>query len=63
MLFTFNILTAWAAATPSPAGLIYAMLHNYKAMDMINLPWPAALPSTHIHGDANITDDVSSICN
>ena len=26
----------WAAATPLPAALIYAMMHGYRPMDMIN---------------------------
>ena len=45
------------------SGLIYAMLHNYKAMDMINFAVASSAIKHTIHGDANITDDVSSIRN
>lgn len=54
---------AWAAATRLPAGLIYAMLHDYKPMDMLNFAVASSVIKHTIHGDANITDDVSSIRN
>ena len=45
------------------SGLIYAMLHDYKAMDMINFAVASSAIKHTIHGDANITDEVSSIRN
>ena len=45
------------------SGLIYAMLHDYRAMDMINFAVASSAIKHTIHGDANITDDVSSIRN
>ena len=35
-LFTFNILDRVGGGDAFASGLIYAMLHNYRAMDMIN---------------------------
>ena len=45
------------------SGLIYAMLHDYKPMDMLNFAVASSVIKHTIHGDANITDDVSSIRN
>ena len=45
------------------AARIYAMLHDYKAMDMINFAVASSAIKHNIHGDANITNDVSSIRN
>ena len=45
------------------SGLIYAMLHNYKPMDMVNFAVASSAIKHTIHGDANITDDVSTIRN
>ena len=39
------------------------MLHDYKAMDMTNFAVASSAIKHTIHGDANITDDVSSIRN
>ena len=44
-------------------GLIYAMIHNYRAMDMINFAVASSAIKHTIHGDANITDDVDTIRN
>ena len=62
-LFTFNILDRVGGGDAFASGLIYAMLHNYKAMDMINFAVASSAIKHTIHGDANITDDVSSIRN
>ena len=51
------------AANALPNGRIYAMLHNYRAMDMINFAVASSAIKHTIHGDANITDDVSTIRN
>ena len=62
-LFTFNILDRVGGGDAFASGLIYAMLHNYRAMDMINFAVASSAIKHTIHGDANITDDVSSIRN
>lgn len=46
-----------------PAGLIYAMMHHYKPMDMINFAVASSAIKHTIRGDANITDDVDTIRN
>ena len=45
------------------SGLIYAMMHDYKPMDMVNFAVASSAIKHTIHGDANITDDVESIRN
>ena len=62
-LFTFNILDRVGGGDAFASGLIYAMLHNYKAMDMINFAVASERHQAHHPRDANITDDVSSIRN
>ena len=55
-----NILDRVGGGDAFASGLIYAMLHDYKAMDMINFAVASSAIKHTIHGDANITDDVSS---
>ena len=43
------------------SGLIYAMMNNYKPMEMINFAVASSVLKHTIHGDANITDDAKSI--
>ena len=62
-LFTFTILDRVGGGDAFASGLIYAMLHDYKPMDMLNLAVASSVIKHTIHGDANITDDVSSIRN
>ena len=62
-LFTFTILDRVGGGDAFASGLIYAMLHDYKAMDMINFAVASSAIKHTIHGDANITDDVSTIRN
>ncbi len=62
-LFTFNILDRVGGGDAFASGLIYAMMHDYKPMDMINFAVASSAIKHTIHGDANITDDVSSIRN
>ena len=62
-LFTFNILDRVGGGDAFASGLIYAMMHNYKAMDMINFAVASSVIKHTIHGDANITDDVDTIRN
>ena len=62
-LFTFNILDRVGGGDAFASGLIYAMMHGYKPMDMVNFAVASSAIKHTIHGDANITDDVSSIRN
>ncbi|HJC24475.1 MAG TPA: sugar kinase [Candidatus Eisenbergiella merdavium] len=62
-LFTFNILDRVGGGDAFASGLIYAMMHHYKAMDMINFAVASSVLKHTIHGDANITDDAKSIRN
>ncbi|MGN1317768.1 MAG: sugar kinase [Lachnospirales bacterium] len=62
-MFTFNILDRVGGGDAFASGLIYAMIHNYKAMDMVNFAVASSVIKHTIHGDANITDDVKSIKN
>ncbi len=62
-MYTFTILDRVGGGDAFASGLIYAMLHDYKPMDMINFAVASSVIKHTIHGDANITDDVSSIRN
>lgn len=62
-LFTFNILDRVGGGDAFASGLIYAMMHNYKPMDMVNFAVASSVIKHTIRGDANITDDVDSIRN
>ncbi len=62
-LFTFNILDRVGGGDAFASGLIYAMMHNYEPMDMVNFAVASSVIKHTIHGDANITDDVDSIRN
>ena len=62
-LFTFNILDRVGGGDAFASGLIYAMMHHYKAMDMINFAVASSAIKHTIRGDANITDDVDTIRN
>ena len=48
-LFTFNILDRVGGGDAFASGLIYAMMHDYKPMDMINFAVAAAAPSSTHH--------------
>ena len=62
-LFTFNILDRVGGGDAFASGLIYALMHNYKPMDMVNFAVASSVLKHTIHGDANITDDVKAIKN
>ena len=62
-LFTFNILDRVGGGDAFASGLIYAMVHGYKPMDMVNFAVASSVIKHTIHGDANITDDAESIRN
>ena len=60
-LFTFNILDRVGGGDAFASGLIYAMIHDYRPMDMINFAVASSVLKHTIHGDANITDDAQGI--
>jgi 2-dehydro-3-deoxygluconokinase len=60
-LFTFNILDRVGGGDAFASGLIYAMINNYKPMEMVNFAVASSVLKHTIHGDANITDDAKSI--
>lgn len=62
-LFTFNILDRVGGGDAFASGLIYAMMHNYEPLDMINFAVASSAIKHTIRGDANITDDVDTIKN
>ena len=62
-LFTFNILDRVGGGDAFASGLIYAMMHDYEPMDMVNFAVASSAIKHTIRGDANITDDVESIRN
>ena len=62
-LFTFNILDRVGGGDAFASGLIYAIMHNYKPMDMVNFAVASSVIKHTIHGDANITDDEKAIRN
>lgn len=62
-LFTFNILDRVGGGDAFASGFIYAMMHKYKPMDMINFAVASSAIKHTIRGDANITDDAQSIKN
>ena len=59
--FTFNILDRVGGGDAFASGLIYAMIQNYKPMDMANFAVASSVIKHTIHGDGNIIDDVESI--
>lgn len=62
-LFTFTILDRVGGGDAFASGLIYAMVHGYRPMDILNFAVASSVLKHTIHGDANITDDVGSIRN
>ena len=62
-LFTFHILDRVGGGDAFASGLIYAMIHHYRPMDMVNFAVASSAIKHTIHGDANITDDEKTIRN
>lgn len=60
-LFTFNILDRVGGGDAFASGLIYAMMHHYKPMDMVNFAVASSAIKHTIRGDGNITDDAAAI--
>jgi len=61
--FTFTILDRVGGGDAFASGLIYAMMHNYRPMDIVNFAVASSAIKHTIRGDANITDSVSTIRN
>ena len=62
-LYTFTILDRVGGGDAFASGLIYAMVHHFKPMDMVNFAVASSVLKHTIHGDANITDSANSIMN
>jgi 2-dehydro-3-deoxygluconokinase len=62
-LFTFNILDRVGGGDAFASGLIYAMMNEYKPMDIVNFAVASSVIKHTIRGDGNITDDVGTIQN
>jgi len=62
-LFRFNILDRVGGGDAFASGLIYAMMKNYRPMDMVNFAVASSALKHTIRGDANITDDAKTIKN
>lgn len=62
-LLTFNVLDRVGGGDAFASGLIYAMMHGYRPMDMVNFAVASSAIKHTIHGDGNIIDDVDSIRN
>ena len=60
-LFTFHILDRVGGGDAFASGLIYAMMHGYRPMDMVNFAVASSALKHTIRGDANITDDAAGI--
>ena len=61
--FTFNILDRVGGGDAFASGLIYAMMQDYRPMDMVNFAVASSVIKHTIHGDGNITDDAEVIRN
>lgn len=61
--FTFNILDRVGGGGAFASGLIYAMMNDYKPMDMVNFAVASNVIKHTIHGNGNITDDAEIIRN
>ena len=61
--FTFTILDRVGGGDAFASGLIYAMMHEKRPMDILNFAVASSVIKHTIHGDANIIDDVQTIRN
>lgn len=62
-MYTFNILDRVGGGDAFASGLIYAMMKNYKPMDIVNFAVASSVLKHTIRGDANITDNATTIRN
>ena len=61
--FTFTILDRVGGGDAFASGLIYAMMHGDRPMDMLNFAVASSVLKHTIHGDANLIDDAGGIRN
>ena len=61
--FNFTILDRVGGGDAFASGLIYAMMHEKRPMDILNFAVASSVIKHTIHGDANIIDDVQTIRN
>lgn len=62
-MFTFNILDRVGGGDAFASGLIYAMMNDYKPMEIVNFGVASSVLKHTIRGDANITDNAKEIKN
>ena len=58
---TFQILFDRVGGDAFVSGIIYALMNDYSPEDTVNFGVAASAVKHTIHGDGNITDDVSLI--
>lgn len=58
---TFHILDRVGGGYAFVSGIIYALMNEYTPEDIVNFGVAASAVKHTIHGDGNITDDVSLI--
>ncbi len=61
--FSFHILDRVGGGDAFASGLIYAMIKNFPAQDMVDFAVASSVIKHTIHGDANIIDDEQLIRN
>ena len=61
--FTFTILDRVGGGDAFASGLIYAMMHENRPMDILNFAVASSVIKHTINGDANIVDDAQTIRN
>ena len=57
----FHILDRVGGGDAFVSGIIYGLMNQYKPEDVVNFGVAASAVKHTIHGDGNITDDVSLI--
>jgi len=62
-LFTFTILDRVGGGDAFASGFIYAVMNNFKPMNIINFAVASSAIKHTIRGDGNITDDAQAIHN
>ena len=60
-LFTFNILDRVGGGDAFASGLIYAMMHGYKPMDIVNFAVASSVIKHTIRGDARSEEHTSEL--
>ena len=61
--YSIHIVNRVGGGDAFASGLIYAMMHKYKPMDMVNFAVASSALKHTIRGDGNITDDAETIRN